>query len=504
MKTRRSKKDESLDDADAITFEDLVQVMRWSEGQCPPKLLSGGAVVGSGEETYLIAEHGLMRAFMSTGFALWTRNFELCKLRAQDITWNCIEQPFNIPYFEVRLENREGWGKKVRENGPLEGHAYWIYKQDVPAIDAYTHLPAWVNYMQQRLGRNLLPTDYIFPDLSVDGTIRANRAMSHDNVQDLLTMFTASAGLTGHFATHSLRCGGVQYRFTREPIGICWSLSKVRWWGGWADNENNDTLTRYLLNSPPEDHSDALCPVRAEPEPSMGENRRTAILDAILDAVRASMTNLPRANPIQVPLLPPPSNGAAACSASSASSTSTINWSGGPASTNATHPGPSTQAACAPQDNTSATHGVHPNDVAGSQRTNASIEQGTGPSPQPGVRIQDLMGGPDAWRTAIQQWDGDPDTGVLGLKDWPREWYSGAMGKMTATKRSTRQLVALEFEKFGRDEVAFMSAYPEASRGFGELLTAIRRKNGRQRNSRNGTPEEHKRERQRPARFNPY
>src|SRR6266550_5838418 len=60
--------------AEAMTLEDLTQVMRWSETQCPQHQLT------TYESRQLTAAdqmqnltHGFMRAFMSTAFTLWTR-----------------------------------------------------------------------------------------------------------------------------------------------------------------------------------------------------------------------------------------------------------------------------------------------------------------------------------------------------------------------------------------------------------------------------------------------
>jgi hypothetical protein len=69
-------------------------------------------------------------------------------------------------------------------------------------------------------------------------------------------------------------------------------------------------------------------------------------------------------------------------------------------------------------------------------------------APIPGVGIPDLPRGPDAWRTAIKQWE-DPAASIGGkaLKDWPEDWYSGAMRTITGVKRNMRKVIALEFDR---------------------------------------------------------
>jgi hypothetical protein len=101
--------------------------------------------------------------------------------------------------------------------------------------------------------------------------------MSAENVQKLLNLFTDGAGLNHGgrylYTTHAFRRGGSQYYFMYCKPGDRWSLSQIRWWGGWADDEKNDVLVRYLLNemaSIEEDHSDSLAPIRGGFDVSRG------------------------------------------------------------------------------------------------------------------------------------------------------------------------------------------------------------------------------------------
>jgi hypothetical protein len=105
-------------------------------------------------------------------------------------------------------------------------------------MDMYTHLRRWTTLLEARIGRPLEDDDCIFPHISANNTIHIKRAMSYDTVQDLLTEFCASAGLKKYYTTHCFRRGGAQYRFMFAPIGKRWSLSVIRWWGGWAVGEH--------------------------------------------------------------------------------------------------------------------------------------------------------------------------------------------------------------------------------------------------------------------------
>jgi hypothetical protein len=100
------------------------------------------------------------------------------------------------------------------------------------------YLLKWITLLKSHLGRKLEPDDHIFPHFSSNGIPDPARAMTHDMVQNIITRFVSAAGLTKAYTTHCFRRGGAQYRFMYAPIGKRWSLSKIRWWGGWAVGEH--------------------------------------------------------------------------------------------------------------------------------------------------------------------------------------------------------------------------------------------------------------------------
>ncbi len=70
------------------------------------------------------------------------------------------------------------------------------------------------------------------------------------------------------------------------------------------------------------------------------------------------------------------------------------------------------------------------------------------PLPVPGVYVSNISRTRDSWREAVKQWEeGDPSQNILPLKDWPLEWYTGAMRKYTASKRKARQIITEEYER---------------------------------------------------------
>ena len=101
----------------------------------------------------------------------------------------------------------------------------------------FTHLSLWMRHLTALIGREPAGADYVFPHISSNGIPQMDRQIDHNKVQDLINGFTGEAGLPKHYATHCFRRGGAQYRFMYAPVGECWSLTMVRWWGSWADGE---------------------------------------------------------------------------------------------------------------------------------------------------------------------------------------------------------------------------------------------------------------------------
>lgn len=167
---------------------------------------------------------------------------------------------FGIPFWLVKLVNRKGWQRHVNDNreGPLEGkldcpsvlcfflndptgNQYEIYSQaEMPQINVDLCVREWIDCLKVVYGSELMPGDFIFPAFS-DGKLQRGVPISHDVIQQWILHFTSNAGVTavgGKFTTHCFRRGGAQYRFMFAPIGKRWSLSTVRWWGGWAVGEH--------------------------------------------------------------------------------------------------------------------------------------------------------------------------------------------------------------------------------------------------------------------------
>ncbi|KAF9026800.1 hypothetical protein BDP27DRAFT_1376154 [Rhodocollybia butyracea] len=460
--------------AEAMTAEDIEAMIAWSEKMCPKSavdfVLSGSDC--NVEHVMLVIEHTFLRGFLSSGFTLWTRNNELCKLQYGDITWGCRSNvPDFVEHFKVHLENRKGWQKKAGYDARPTDNIYDVYPQPVHAMDMHYHLPVWINVYRYLLGREFEHNDFVFPYFSVNATIQPKREIqSHDMIQSLIQDAAAGAGLTKIFTTHSLRRGGAQYRFMWAEGKQRWSLTIVRWWGGWAEDERVDTLMKYLMDSLQSyetGHGNALCPSRLEPAKSfmsdhsldqpvtvndfhrftdvvMGTNQRVIdMLSAVPELPLAHIHKMPR--------------------------------------TGTESEGNTLQ----PFQVLSADHAEPKKSV---RERNAPI---------PGVIVPDIpKHGEDLFMAVVRQWEeGDPSQGLtMPLKDWPVEWYTGTMRLVTGTKRSNRKLVADEYERLGRSRDAFKAAYPGIYNNLTKLYAAIRARNPKHaRKSKNGSREERER-----------
>lgn len=160
--------------------------------------------------------------------------------------------------FSVRIRQCRACPSLISSDA-LAGRDFEIHPQPkIPEIDMYTHMRQWLGFYEgQILGRPLLPDEYLFPHISPNGTAHSTKPMDHSVFQNLLDEFAAGAELRIRFSTHCFRRGGAQYRFMYCPLGERWSLSMIRWWGGWAEGEqvsralecmsNNGVLTCSLI-----------------------------------------------------------------------------------------------------------------------------------------------------------------------------------------------------------------------------------------------------------------
>ncbi|KAF9067683.1 hypothetical protein BDP27DRAFT_1364735 [Rhodocollybia butyracea] len=430
---------------EAMMVEDIEAMITWLENKCPKSavnlVLSGSDQ--NAEHVMLVIKHTFLRGFLSSGFTLWTRNNELCKLQYGNLTWNCPGLVLDfIEHFRVHLENRKGWQKKA-----VMMHIRWT-------IDMISTL---------------------------NQTIQPKREIqSHNMIQSLIQDAAVAAGLTKIFTTHSLRRGGAQYHFMWAEGKQRWSLTIVHWWGGWAEDERVDTLMKYLMDSLQSyetGHGNALCPLRLEPAKSFMSNHSLDQPITVND-FRHFTAAMMGANQRVIDML-------RVTPELSLVHMRQMSLAGTEAQGNALQP----------SQVSSTDKSMESIPVQKCCRQKSTKERN---APIPGIIVPDIpKHGEDLFLAVVKQWEeGDPSQGLATpLKDWPVEWHTGTMRLVTGTKCSNRKLVAEEYERLGRSKDAFKAAYPGIHNNLTKLYAAIQARNpGHARKSKNGSREERERQ----------
>ncbi|KAF8514460.1 hypothetical protein BU17DRAFT_68392 [Hysterangium stoloniferum] len=277
---RRDGNEGSRSHSTAMTKQDMDKIIQWSNQLCPDSMLEELGKLSQGEywkELPFVVKHFMMRAFATSGFTLWTRNFELAKLQYKHITLDLkTNDDYKYAYFKVSLLDRKNWAHHQTRDEIIHGHEYHIYEQpENPNIDMHFHFLRWLQFSNQFIyHRPLEADDYIFPAIGSNGIARIETPIPHDTIQKWLDEFVEACEINlgrGRLTTHCFRRGGAQYRFMYAHFGKRWSLAIIRWWGGWAEGEHRDTLIRYLLDELyhyEESHGDALRPISHEADKS--------------------------------------------------------------------------------------------------------------------------------------------------------------------------------------------------------------------------------------------
>ncbi|KAF8442080.1 hypothetical protein L210DRAFT_3644249 [Boletus edulis BED1] len=491
-------------------------------------------------ERALVTRHLEQIAFDATAWVLWTRCFELVKLRRRHIMVSdsaavnhvlkkCLAGETLVlsdqsVSFDIHLRNRKGWQRRVdkgQSEADLRGNHYMIFPQPaLPGSDCFLWLLVWMRWLEAfHYERAMEPDDCVFPAMGANGIVQPREQLSHDAVQKWINEATTGAGIMGSFSTHCFRRGGAQYRFMFAPVGERWPLSKIRWWGGWAEQERRDTLIRYLLDelhNYESDYSDALAPTQRNTNESLMEegtlvrpvsteemrsfhtsvvtNVRglTAGLDGVTNVIR-DLTNVvreshrPTATTTTTALAPlaTPTRPSTLTIKIPARRPGTVGPMALPVPANAgTGTGP-----LLPRQSTSARMGLEPvpvGDLDAPPRHSkiGAHRRASRPIPKPGLVIPDVpvLGADrtrrprkESWRDIVKHWvSGDPELGLdTPLSQWPPTWTQGN-NRVFAVKYYERSVIALEYlNTYGSDEARFLAAYPQAERGHTALLHAI-------------------------------
>ncbi|KAF5333936.1 hypothetical protein D9758_018155 [Tetrapyrgos nigripes] len=464
---------------------DSKQFYAWSRTQCPHD-----AQVTDSKTLAIITQHLYFRAYYQLAFTVWTRNVETSSLQAKHFQFN-DDHPAEPgggvrvhPFFRLNLSGRKGWQNKMSKNEhQLNGHMYNIYdSSSTPEVDAYTSVLEWINHLVTHiLRRPLQPDDYIFPAFNSTWTsLRLKECCDSKAIHTLINTMAVGAGINGagSFTTHCFRRGGAQYRFMYAPLGERWSLTRIRWWGGWAEGEHRDTLIRYLLDelyTYEEDHSDALNPVKMPTSPSPPSSLNQTLI-TLVTSVAASVQSLQQSMvQLQSQWIQPPPSLALQSDAPTFSS---------PLSSFPNQPLQSTQTAnpnvsfwllgtMAPAHHLGPVTSTHLQAALTVQNPSVFLADAPCMPIIPGI---DQRAGENGWKQLVRDWEtADPERGLLiPLKDWPKEWYEGVSRKALYGQR---EIITKEFiERYDRNETKFLEAYPEHCKGIGALLKAVRQK----------------------------
>ncbi|KIJ40152.1 hypothetical protein M422DRAFT_256981 [Sphaerobolus stellatus SS14] len=449
----------------AMRKEWMDTIIEWSEKEVPNSMLHTFWEMGDKEyfkALPVMVKHFMMRAFSTSGFTLWTRNFELANLKYKNLELELqTTDQCRSSYFRVSLEDRKNWRHHTTREDILHGHNYEVHDQpESPGINMYFHFLRWLEFLELYIYRRALqPEDYVFPAIRANGVAKPGTPIPHDTIQKWLDEFVLTAEVKigkARLTTPCFRRGGAQYRFAEAPVGKRWSLSVVKWWGGWAQGEHRDAMLRYLvdeLHHFEEGHGDAL-------RPCLPEESKSSLLG------EHEMLQVPSKLEIQQMFR---SEVAAATHTVFQGCEKLLNLLQGPDVVSI------------------ATSGTLPSllDKWKAQECQQVFSLTTVPMAE-------------RWRQVIKDWyHSDLSWNhYIALKDWRPKWVTELRG-ILAQKYYDRKLIVQQYEQCNSNDSEFLQQWPVAAKGPTALLSAINE--GRQaagaykcRASKNGKPEERK------------
>ncbi|KAJ7447440.1 hypothetical protein FB451DRAFT_1536093 [Mycena latifolia] len=502
----------------AMTKECMTKIFAWSDEVCPPSSYNKPSTTV--EEQTLKTKHLAFKCFSSTAWTIWSRCFELVKVQEKHLTFGLEDaKAFNTLYFDLHLTNRKGWQKRVnktRKESDLRSGRFKICSQpDLPACDAFNWMTRWRKYLADEIyGRPLKPEDYIFPAIGANGKVQTGEHISHDDVDKWIKEFARGAKLpqtNGTFSTHCFRRGGAQYRFMFAPVGRRWTLRQVRWWGGWAEGEHRDTLIKYILdelNTYEDDYSGMLLPVQDDTDATfLGEG------SSLAPATTEHISLLHRSLSTDIRTVSADIRTVSGAVDKLCLAMAGVQYSHAPAfhppNLSVLHQSQSAPPVAAFSLTrplipiTLTANRSHPLPFVNTSNTPSSPPPRGRPLPNKHLAVPDvpirLPDGSrshkrDSWRIIVRHWtEGDPAHGLTTpLRDWPKEWLTGANRQFFAAKHQQRRVIATEYltkhvfpaqsmplcslqstHRYNSDEKAFLTAYPEAEEGGSRLLAAI-------------------------------
>lgn len=181
-------------------------------------------------------------------FSLWLRIDELIKLTWSSVSFNETNDE-GVPFHLIFLRDR-------KYNRSSDGQSYALYKMlDEECACAFTHLSTWISFYRSILGRELRPSDPLFPRMDdIVSKCFFGEFMVQQTFMNTINNAVRDCGIIprnafgmdmGRLTAHCFRRGGAQHRFVTGKSR--WPLDVVKWWGGWGDGDDVNTILRYLL-----------------------------------------------------------------------------------------------------------------------------------------------------------------------------------------------------------------------------------------------------------------
>ncbi|KAF8526186.1 hypothetical protein BU17DRAFT_40782, partial [Hysterangium stoloniferum] len=109
----------------AMTKQDIDRMVQWSNKLCLDSRLEEHGKLSQGEywkQPPFAVKHFMMHAFATSGFTLWTQNFELAKLQYKHLTLDLkTNDNYRYAHFKVSLLDRKNWAHHQTRDEIIHG-----------------------------------------------------------------------------------------------------------------------------------------------------------------------------------------------------------------------------------------------------------------------------------------------------------------------------------------------------------------------------------------------
>jgi len=185
-------------------------------------------------------------AMFAIGFICWLRFGEILELTVGDLQRNVQSTKCDEVYLYSVLTVSM---RKTHKADASKANVYQLHDDLLhePNLLPYSKLEAWLTIYFATYP-NLDSTALLFP--KTDRLVITQHPIALSMLNATLKKLVVDAKITTanstvSFTSHTFRRGGCQFRYfwSRKT----WSLECIKGWGGWAENESNDTLLTYLF-----------------------------------------------------------------------------------------------------------------------------------------------------------------------------------------------------------------------------------------------------------------